>query len=356
MKKLSMKRLLLLSIVFTMILQHTYVIIGQTVASGLPSSWAIADIEEAITEGLVIEELEGKYGDNITRKDFAKFILNIYEYLTGNIIEETIDSPFEDTDDEYIIKANMIGLVNGKGDGKFYPNDKITREEIGTILYRALRIARPRYNYTSPMDYDFEDKGNISSWAKESINFLYGIEIINGIDKYNFSPKTYTTREQAILLGNRLYKKVKEIDKNSRGDITPSRGNIERSKTKVIQDNLKIYLASEMGKPYLYGGAGPNAFDCSGLVYYVYNKLGIKLPRVSAAQATAGTYIAKDKLEYGDLVFFASNGRTVNHVGVYIGNGNFIHAPQTGDVVKVSSMRSGYYARTYYTARRVIPR
>jgi cell wall-associated NlpC family hydrolase len=78
------------------------------------------------------------------------------------------------------------------------------------------------------------------------------------------------------------------------------------------------------------------------------------LPRVSAAQATAGTYVKKSDLSYGDLVFFAADGKNVNHVGIYVGNDEFVHAPSSGKVVKISTLKSGYYTNTYYTARRVI--
>jgi cell wall-associated NlpC family hydrolase len=78
------------------------------------------------------------------------------------------------------------------------------------------------------------------------------------------------------------------------------------------------------------------------------------LPRVASAQAKVGTYVAKGDLEYGDLVFFAKDGKNVHHVGIYVGDGVFVHAPQTGDVVKRTTLLSGYYERCYYTARRVI--
>ena len=71
-------------------------------------------------------------------------------------------------------------------------------------------------------------------------------------------------------------------------------------------------------------------------------------------QATVGVYVPKSELLYGDLVFFAADGKNVNHVGIYVGNGEFVHAPSTGNVVKNSSLISGYYQRTYFTARRVI--
>lgn len=107
---------------------------------------------------------------------------------------------------------------------------------------------------------------------------------------------------------------------------------------------------AQMGKPYRWGATGPNSFDCSGLMQYAYkNGAGVSLPRVSREQATVGKKVSKAELQPGDLVFFAKGGR-IHHVGMYLGNDQYIHAPQTGDVVKISKLSS----RTLYTARRVI--
>jgi peptidoglycan DL-endopeptidase CwlO len=103
-----------------------------------------------------------------------------------------------------------------------------------------------------------------------------------------------------------------------------------------------------LGVPYRWGGASPSGFDCSGLVMYVYAQVGVSLPHSSYAQYGMGSPVSRDQLQPGDLVFFDGLG----HVGIYVGGGNFIHAPHTGDVVKISSM-TGWYAATYVGARRL---
>jgi cell wall-associated NlpC family hydrolase len=103
-----------------------------------------------------------------------------------------------------------------------------------------------------------------------------------------------------------------------------------------------------LGIPYVYGGASPSGFDCSGFVMYVFAQIGVSLPHNAAAQYGYGMPVSRDQLQPGDLVFF--NG--LGHVGIYIGGGQFIHSPHTGDVVKISSI-SGWYSSTWVGARRL---
>ena len=109
------------------------------------------------------------------------------------------------------------------------------------------------------------------------------------------------------------------------------------------------YAERFRGIRYVYGGSSPRSgFDCSGFVMYVFSKIGVSLPHSSYAQFGMGTPVSIGQLQPGDLVFFSG----ASHVGIYIGGGQFIHAPHTGDVVKISSL-SGYYSSAFAGGRRI---
>jgi len=113
-----------------------------------------------------------------------------------------------------------------------------------------------------------------------------------------------------------------------------------------------VVAESRIGAPYRYGGAGPDAFDCSGLVAYAYRQAGVSLPRTAALQYAAVTPVHRRDLRPGDLVFFRVNGRNVGHVGIYVGEQRFVDAPQTGGAVRMASLEDNWYRERYVGAGR----
>lgn len=127
---------------------------------------------------------------------------------------------------------------------------------------------------------------------------------------------------------------------------------IKQSGQGDLRNELVRTVRRYLGVPYRWGGETVNGFDCSGLTMVCYRINGLNLPRNSRSQFQAGRPVAREQLEKGDLVFFATKGgRRVTHVGMYIGNGQFIHAPRTGKTVRVAKLSTPFFAKTYVGAR-----
>lgn len=189
------------------------------------------------------------------------------------------------------------------------------------------------------------------------IKCIVGAFVFTGaclINTQNAKADTTLTPNKGITLKTSELKTAKVIKAPSDGEVTsdgssdtPSRGTVSKG-TQVVN-----YAYKFLGKPYVYGAAGPNSFDCSGLTQYVFSHFGINLSRTTYTQVGEGIKVNRSDLKAGDLVFFNTQGST-SHVGIYIGNGEFIHAPRTGKPVMVSSLSDGYYSQKYATARRIV--
>ena len=117
-------------------------------------------------------------------------------------------------------------------------------------------------------------------------------------------------------------------------------------------DALASFALSLRGIRYRYGGATREGFDCSGLVFYAHRQFGITVPRTSRDQSKQAEEVKQRKLEPGDLVFFRIDSRTVNHVGIYIGKRNFVHAPGAGKPVTINSLDDEFYDEAFDSAGR----
>ena len=126
------------------------------------------------------------------------------------------------------------------------------------------------------------------------------------------------------------------------------------SRNESLGENIVSTAEKYLGTPYSYGTSSSTSFDCSGYTYYIYKQYGIDIPRSSADQATIGAEISKENLQTGDLVIFRDTYKSgPSHAGIYIGNGNFIHASSAGGEVMVSDLSSGYYSNHFAFGRRL---
>lgn len=156
--------------------------------------------------------------------------------------------------------------------------------------------------------------------------------------------KSANSSDAAIAKAPKTIENTKTNNKNTTTDDRPSRGT-----TAVSGDAVIAYASKFLGTPYLWGGTTPAGFDCSGFTQYVYKHFGIQVGRTTKDQIFDGYGVPRDQLQPGDLVFYGKDG-VPSHMGIYIGDGMYIHSPRTGDVIKISS----YDRKNYITARRVI--
>lgn len=196
----------------------------------------------------------------------------------------------------------------------------------------------------APKSVPFKTKIQVKGTGTDRDNLVYtctdrgGAIVIDSNGVYHID-LLMKDKKTALAFGRRKGKALIGVDVSE----TPSTSNGVNSKASKAFEFCK----SKLGTPYLWGGTGPR-YDCSGLMMKAYASVGISIPRTSKQQSTFGKSVSKSNLQIGDLVFF---GSPVHHVGMYCGNNQYIHAPKTGDVVKISSL-SG--RKDYTCARRVV--
>lgn len=157
-----------------------------------------------------------------------------------------------------------------------------------------------------------------------------------------------------VVVGDTVgYMSSEYVNINGRQEETTSRTSTSTSSADALRAQVIAYAEQFLGTPYVWGGSTPSGFDCSGFMYYVYGNLVREIPRTATAQLNSMTKVSYEDLQPADLVFFGS-GDSITHVGMYVGDGMFIHSPQTGDVIKYSTLASGSYNTRFVSGGRVI--
>ena len=170
------------------------------------SKWAIDELTKAKSASLIPDIFNKEdLTKNITRREFAHVAVKLYNKISDVSMIQVYDNPFTDTDDPIVVKAYGIGITKGMSDTTFEPDTLITREQMATMLTRALAEAKETLNTTVDMSKvtKFADDENISSWAKDSVYFMSSVELIKGVGENKFDPKANASREQSLLISVR---------------------------------------------------------------------------------------------------------------------------------------------------------
>ena len=177
--------------------------------------WAYEEVTAAIKENLVPNNLQNLYLNDINRGEFCELVMQALETITGEDMDAlvtekagiTLDKavsgyPFKDASDRTVVAASALGIVNGKGNQTFDPYAAISRQEAATMLMRAASVLGA--NTTTVTSADFADSSNIAVWAKDAVNFVYQVNVMNGIGNNLFDPLSAYTREQSYMTVYRL--------------------------------------------------------------------------------------------------------------------------------------------------------
>lgn len=324
------------------------------------SSWAILEVMEMQEKGLIPDCLDdADMSKAITRAQMCSIAVLAYEKATGQDYTPTGANHFSDCSNPDVNAAYELGIVGGYGNGKFGPNDTLTREQFFKIMANFMDVLGYSRSDSSAVSLgSYRDGGSVSSWAQAPTRLMIYIGAVRG-DGNNLNPKNDTSIQEAIAVFLRCYKYTvawKEAYPNGEEEVL--------DEYSALLNDLVAFARSFEGYPYVYGGSGPNSFDCSGFVMYVYKHFGYSLYHGARSQYRKDcvvTGISVQELRPGDLVFITSNSgdsrsdvNSIVHVGLYIGDGYFIHAANPSQGVRIDSLLSGYYSTRYFDGGRII--
>ena len=217
---MKVKALKRITIKYSLLMLLMLVMISSPMSSAEPTNWAAEYIERGVAQALFPEDLLEEYQSLITREEFARVSLKLYETLTNTTETKKIDNPFTDTNSDDVIKAYQLGIVSGVGENRFAPTQHITREQMAAMFYNTLNAISPVL-VSERYPVNFTDNNQISSWAKNAVALLSNNNIITGVGSNRFSPRTNASREQAMVLSVKLFETYEEID-TTRIELRPT--------------------------------------------------------------------------------------------------------------------------------------
>lgn len=309
--------------------------VGETVTVlGSTDKWIYVSAKNVngwIIKGQVIEEINSNENNG--------------ENITGN--EDTQNN--ETSNNQNSDDQNSNNETNNSDDQTTTTENKETALTPKTMYVNSSSI----YVRKGPgTNYDYIDSLILNSGVTviAEVGDWYKVKV-SGLEGYIAKRLLSNTKQDTTSRGDVIREEIAQESQESQKPvqtITPSTS---------VGNQIVEYAKQYLGCKYVYGGSGPKTFDCSGFTMYVYKNFGVSLSHSATAQSKKGTYVAKEDLQPGDIVFFKDYETMVGigHCGIYIGNGDFIHASSgTGYCVKISTLLSGSYKTRYETARRLI--
>lgn len=285
---------------------------------------SVIDKVNANTKLSVIEELNGWV--YVTSDKVSGWIRNDKLVNYEEQVTPAEEAPMEEEQETQETKTGYI-----KVDGANLRKEATTTADILTVLYKNTQVTVVSQE---------------NGWSKVKTEGLEGYissDLISDtkIEETTTSRSTTTSRTTEIVAEDTEEKTSTDTSNNSTSSNTS------------LGQQIVNFAMKYKGYPYVYGGAGPSSFDCSGFTQYVYKQFGYSLPHSATSQSYCGTRVSKSELRLGDLVIFTSAGSSsIGHVGIYIGNSSFIHASSPSTGVIVSSL-NGYYESRYVTSVRI---
>ncbi len=311
------------------------------------SDWAIREVMTMDENGMIPSCLDNSnMSQPITRAQMCAVAVLAYKKATGEDPQPSSTSHFTDSSDPDVSLAYELGIVSGFADGSFGPDSSLTREQFFKIMANFMAVLNyPRSDSNAVSLGAYNDGSKIGDWARAATRLMIYTGAVRG-DGKRLNPKADTSIQEAIAIFLRCY----SFTTNWIAEHPDGEEYVEST----LMEDLVAFAKSFVGYPYVYGGNGPNYFDCSGFVLYVYKHFGYSFARGAQEQYRDGVHIDKSDLMPGDLVFFSGNGYAITHVGLYIGEGNFVHASNPTRGVVIDNLWSGYYSSHYWSACRIV--
>ena len=290
----------------------------------------------ASEKGIVKLKLSFEEGKNILSSSFKESVSNMVNKVL--IVDENGNKVSEVKNDEWLKTYGLFQDVYKEQEGK----------DSNAEAKAILKDIEQTCSLTG-----FGDTTCITGYGvqvKDTYTGLVGLFYIDS-DTHTWEGGNYTINLE-LNFKNIMDEVSAGQDEQTETSSTSSSGNSSSSSSSSIGDKLVSLAKSKLGCKYVWGATGPNQFDCSGLTSWCYKQVGISIPRTSLEQSKGGKAVSKSNLQHGDLLFWKTTSAEVGHVGMYIGNNQFIHAPNKSKPVKCDSLSNSYYSSRFVRARR----